>query len=154
MLGKVKQYLGIEGIKLSLEIPETIDKKATVLNGHIILTTKNRQTAKSFKVRLIERYTRGRGSSRLINEYVAGELQFNQLVIVEENETVKVPFSMPYHIAQSRIDLIEDQNFVFRGAIKLLKMANAVKSEFRVEVEAKVAGTALDPSHSTKVMVR
>lgn len=154
MLGKVKQYLGIEGIKLNLEIPEIIDKKATMLEGNIVLTTKNRQTAKSFKIRLVERYSRGRSSSRLINEYVAGDLEFNQLVIVEENETVKVPFKLPYHIAQSRMDLYEDQNFLFRGAIKLLKMANAVKSEFRVEVEAKVSGTALDPSYSTKVTVR
>jgi len=154
MLGRVKQYLGIEGIKLNLEIPEVIDKKESTLNGNIILTTKNRQTAKSFKIRLIERYTRGRRSSKLINEYTAGEIQFSQLVIVEENEVVKVPFSLPYHIGQSRIDLVEDQNFVFRGAIRLLKLANGVKSEFRVEVEAKVSGTALDPSFSTKVIVK
>jgi len=154
MLGKVKQYLGIEGIKLNLEVPEVIDKKATTLKGNIILTSKNRQTAKSFNIRLVERYSRGRKSSRLINEYVAGDLQFNQMVIVEANEEVKVPFILPYHIAQSRMDLYEDQNFVFRGAIKLLKLANAVQSEFRIEVDAKVSGTALDPSYSAKVTVK
>lgn len=153
MLGKVKQYLGIEGIKISLEIPDIIDKRQEFIEGNIVLTSKNTQTARSFSIRLIEKYHRGRRKSRLINEYELGSIQLKKNIIVSANTTEKVPFKLPFQVAESRMDQLE-HNFILKGFIKFAKFANAVKSEYRIEAEADVVGTALDPTHTQKVIIK
>ena len=154
MLGKVKQYLGIEGIKITLELPEIILKKDGQVSGFIVLTSKNTQTARAFTVRLIEKYYRGRRKSKLINEYVIGEIHLKKNVIVSANGTERVPFKLPFTINESRMDQIERQYFLLKGFIQLAKWSNAVKSEYRIDAEADVIGTALDPSFSKTIQIR
>lgn len=154
MLGKVKQYLGIEGIKISLEIPDIIDKRAGFIEGNIVLTSKNTQTAKAFEIRLIEKYYRGRRKSKLINEYEVGRINLKKNVIVSANTTEKVPFKLPFDLNESRMDQLERQYFLLKGLIKLAKFGNAVKSEYRIEAEADVVGTALDPNFNKKLILK
>lgn len=153
MLGKVKQYLGIEGIKIQLEIPTIIDRRQGFIEGNIVLTSKNTQTARSFEIRLIEKYYRGRRKSKLINEYELGSIQLKKNVIVSANTTEKVPFKLPFEISESRMDQLEG-NFLLKGLVKVAKFANAVKSDYRIEAEADVIGTALDPSYNQKVVLK
>jgi hypothetical protein len=153
MIGKVKQYLGIEGIKISLEIPEIIDKRKGFVEGNIVLTTKNTQTARAFEIRLIEKYHRGRRKSKLINEYELGRISLKKNVVVSANTTEKIPFKLPFQLGESRMDQME-YNLFLRGLVKIAKFANAVKSEYRLEAEADVVGTALDPSFKQKVIIK
>jgi hypothetical protein len=153
MLGKVKQYLGIEGIKISLEIPEIINKDQGFIEGLIVLTSKNTQTARAFDIRLIEKYYRGRRRSKLINEYELGHIHLKKNVVVAANTTEKIPFKLPFEISESRMDQME-RNFFMKGLVKVAKFANAVKSEFRLEAEADVVGTALDPSHTIRIRLK
>lgn len=153
MLGKVKQYLGIEGIKISLEIPDIIDKQKGYIEGNIVLTSKNTQTARSFDIRLIEKYHRGRRKSKLINEYEWGHIHLKKKVVVSANTTEKIPFKLPFEISESRMDQME-RNLFMKGLVKVAKFANAVKSEFRLEAEADVVGTALDPSHTARIILK
>ena len=104
MLGKVKQYLGIEGIKISLEIPDIILKNSEAIEGNIVLTSKNTQTARAFRIKLIEKYSRGRRKSKLINEYDVGMIQLKKNVVVSANTTEKIPFKLPFKISDSRMD--------------------------------------------------
>jgi hypothetical protein len=153
MLGKVKQYFGIEGIKIKLEVPELIDKRKGLIEGHILLSSMHTQTARSFRIRLVEKYHRGRRRAKLINEYVLGEIELKKNVVVSANTTERVPFKLPFQQAESRMDQMEN-NLLLRGLVRVAKFANAVKSEYRLEAEADVAGTALDPSHTVKVRLR
>jgi len=154
MLGKVKQYFGIEGIKINLEFPEIISKNSTAIEGNIVLSSKNTQTAKSFEVRLIEKYSRGRRKNKLINEEVIGIINLNRTVIVSANTTETIPFKLPFQIVKSRMDIIEKEYFLMRGIIKIAKWSYGVKSEYRLEAEADVVGTALDPSFTKKVLIK
>ena len=43
------------------------------------------------------------------------------------------------------MDEFADKNFLTKGLVGLARMTRAVKSEFRVEVEADVEGTRLNP---------
>ena len=151
MLGKVKQYLGIEGIKISLELPDIIRKEAGEIEGMIVLTSKNTQTARAFELRLIEKYYRGRRKSKLINEYELGKIRLKKNVVVSANTTEKIPFTLPYTMTQSRMDQIEKQNFLLKGIVKIAKWTNGVRSEYRLEAEADVAGTVLDPSCKVRI---
>jgi len=152
MLGKVKQYLGIEGIRISLEIPEIIKKESGAIEGFIVLESKNTQTARSFKLKLIEKYYRGRRKSKLINEYEWGEIFLKKNIVVSANTTEKIAFKLPFQLGHSRMDELE-RNILLKGIIQLAKWGNGVKSEFRIEAEADVIGTALDPSFSQKIIV-
>ncbi len=59
MIGKVKQWLGIEGVKLELMLPEEVYEKSGFVVGKILLQSMNAQTVSSIKLVLIERYSRG-----------------------------------------------------------------------------------------------
>ena len=92
MLGKVKQWLGIEGVKLELIIPDEYPRGATLIKGTIRLQSMQPQTVTRIKVVLIERYTRGKGAEKRIDEYELGAYVSDQLVEVPANESVEIPF--------------------------------------------------------------
>jgi hypothetical protein len=47
-----------------------------------------------------------------------------------------------------------ERTFLLGGIAKAAKLLNAVKSEFRIEAEAKVRGTALNPFDKKLVSVK
>ena len=153
MLGKVKQYLGIEGIKINLELPGLVKLESGLIEGTIVLSTKNTQTARSIKLTLIEKYYRGRRKSKLINEFTLGYLVINEAVTVEADVPKRIPFKLNYTPQVSRMDLIE-RKFIVGSLAKLAKFVNGVKSEYRIEAEADVKGTALDPTCKQRVYLK
>jgi len=145
MFGKVKKWLGIEGVKVELIIPEQIKGADGQLNGVLRFYSMNEQTVKSLKVSLIERYTRGRKEEKLVDEYHLGTISMNKKIEVPADQAIEIPFKLPFELSKSEMDDIGDKNIVYGGLVKVGKWLNKVKSEFRVEVEAKVAGVALNP---------
>ena len=75
MIKKVKQWLGIEGVKLELKIPEGQSKSNKVITGEVHFQSMHTQTVSDIHLVLIERFSRGRGEERLINEYELGKIQ-------------------------------------------------------------------------------
>lgn len=145
MIGKVKKWLGIEGVKLELNLPDTIQRDGGTLYGKIRFSSLHAQTITSFKVVMIEKYTRGRSEERLTDEYELGEITTDKIIEVPAEGTVEVPFQLPYKVVNSEMDDIENKN-IFSGAlVKAAKYFNRVNSEFRVEAEARVSGVALNP---------
>jgi hypothetical protein len=145
MLGKVKHWLGIEGVKLRLLIPEEIGDKAKVLNGQIQFQSMNRQTITFIKVQMIEKYSRGRKDEKLVDEYLLGELSLDREIVIPVNEIITVEFSLPFELNKSEMDEMEGKNLFLKRIVKTAKWFNRVKSEFRIEAEAKVKGVALNP---------
>ena len=72
MLGKMKQWLGIEGIKLELELSEKFSVDQGTLEGKVRMYSKNEQTVSGLRLVLIEKYTRGRDAAQLGDEYSSG----------------------------------------------------------------------------------
>ena len=74
MFGRVKQYLGIEGVKVELELPEKVRKAQEQVEGKVRFISLNKQDVTEVKIKLVERYSRGRGEEQKIDEYNLGEI--------------------------------------------------------------------------------
>ncbi len=145
MLGRVKKWLGIEGIKIELILPESINPKSENIVGSVRFISMNAQTVTSLHFKLTEKYIRGRRKSKLTDEYLLSEQEIPMLIEVPANEPVEYPFELPFKIMRSRMDELESKNFILKGIVRAAKAIKSVKSEYRLEVEADVIGTALNP---------
>lgn len=145
MLGKLKNLLGIEGVKISLLIDDPIMKEEEAVFGHIILSSLSDQTIQAIELKFIERYHRGRKENKLIDEYELGSIIISETYHISKGEEIKIPFTLPYNHVQSEMDKIGDTNFISKGIVFLAKSFKGVKSEFRLIAKAKIKGTTLDP---------
>ena len=145
MFGKVKQWLGIEGVKLELVVPEVVDKSSGRVEGKIRLTSMNEQKADRIIVKMVEKYTRGRKEDRMTDEYELGQIVLNQLIEVPAQQAIEIDFELPFELSKSEMDEMGDKNILFGGLVKAAKWMNGVDSEYRLEAEANVLGTALNP---------
>ena len=145
MLGKVKKWLGIEGVKLELELPEDVRQENGVVEGRILFTSMHDQLVKKIKIIIIERYSRGRRKQKRIDEYKMGEIELNQEIVVKKNEKTIISFELPFERIKSDMDELEDKNFLFKGLVQTAKFIKGASSVFIIEAEADVAGVALNP---------
>ena len=145
MFGKVKKWLGIEGVKLELVLPDMAFEQVGAVSGKIRFFSKNTQAVTRIRLVMIEKYSRGRGKDRLVDEYLLGEATLEQRFDVPEEEVMEVDFTLPFELVKSRVDDFGDKNFLTGGLVKLAKTIRKVSSEYRIEAEAKVEGTALNP---------
>ena len=145
MCGKVKRWLGIEGVKLELILDEEIPAEVTEVVGKIRFYSMHDQTVQKVRVRMIEKYKRGRRKNKLVDEYHLGSIELEQDIDVPAEEHVELEFSLPFNLAKSDIDRFSDQNIVFKGVASAAKLLKGVKSVYRIEAEAEVKGTALNP---------
>lgn len=153
MFGKVKKWLGIEGVKLELVLPEEVSARDGQIAGKLRFMSMNAQTVTYIKVVIIEKYSRGRGSEKLIDEYELGNIELYEPFDVPAEEMVEIDFTLPYKIVKSDIEEWGDRNPLFGGLAKLAKNVNAVHSSFRIEAEAKVKGTALNPFDKKEIKI-
>jgi hypothetical protein len=146
MFGSVKKILGIEGVKLELSVADEVKKEAGIISGIIKLTSlSDNNLLESISIQMIEKYSRGRGDSRLINEYPMGSLVKKEKISIAKNDIIEIPFEMEFVYVQSEMDKIEDSNFMAKGLVKLAKKLRNVSSEYSLRAEAKIKGTTLSP---------
>lgn len=145
MIGKVKKWLGIEGVKLEIVLDEDALKTPGVIRGTLRFQSMNQQTVTRIQVVLIERYERGRGEEKRIDEYELGRVGLAENFDVPADEIIMRSFELPYTQLKSEMDEFADKNFLFRGISKAAKRFSSVKSTFRLEAEANVRGVALNP---------
>ena len=153
MFGKVKKWLGIEGTKLELIIPEEWPASEQSLPGRIRLYSKNAQVVTSIKLVLIERYNRGRGKEKRTDEYLLGETTIHRRIEVPAEGSTELKFEIPFSVIQSDMDKLEDRNIVTRNFVRAAKWLEVVQSQFRVEAEATVEGVALSPFERKDVRI-
>ena len=90
----------------------------------------------------------------MVDEYELGALQLEEDIEVPAGEFVEVEFNLKYKLVRSEMDELEKSNFFMSPLVKVAKRISAVKSEYRVEAEAKVKGTALNPFDRKEVSIR
>ena len=90
MFGTVKKWLGIEGVKLELDLPEVVFKQVEAVTGKIRFYSKNAQEVTSIRVALVEKYTRGRGEDKRIDDYQLGEIFLNETIQVPAEEMIEI----------------------------------------------------------------
>lgn len=146
MFGSVKKILGIEGVKLELIVADEVKKEAGIISGIIKLTSlSDNNLLESISIQMIEKYSRGRGDSRLINEYPMGSLIKKDRINIAKNDIIEIPFEMEFVYVQSEMDKMEDANFMAKGLVKLAKKLRNVSSEYTLRAEAKIKGTTFNP---------
>lgn len=146
MLGKVKKWLGIEGVKLEIIVEESFSPKSFNVGGIIRLRSKDAHTVSGIKIVLIERYSRGRNEEQLIDEYELGELLVNKKIDVPAGgEPIDIPFLLPFQRIESPVDNFADKNPIFGGLAWAAKKLRKVDSEYRIEAEADIKGVGLNP---------
>ncbi len=145
MIDKVKQWFGIEGVKVELILPEAASMKSGMIKGKLQFTSMNEQAVQSVQLKLIEIYTRGRRSNKVTTEYQLGEIIVNKSFTVPAEEAILINFQLPFELMKSEIDEMGDKNVVLGGIAKLARFTRGASSTFRVECEANVKGTRLNP---------
>ncbi len=145
MFGKIKKYLGIEGVKVELVLPEMVFEQVGAVSGQLVFHSKNQQVVRSVRLVMVEKYSRGRGQEKLVDEYQLGEITLTQRIDVPADSPLAVDFTLPFQLNKSSVDEFGDKNFLTGGLVSLAKKLQSVNSEFRIEVEADVEGTALNP---------
>ncbi len=145
MFKKVKKWLGIEGVKLELILPEKIKETDNAVKGKIRFLSMNEQEINYVKVVIIERFSRGRKDEKMTDEYKLGEIELKQKIKIPKETPVDIDFTLPFELVKSEMDKLEDKNILFSGLVKVAKKLRAVKSQYFIEAEAKASGTALHP---------
>lgn len=145
MLGKLKNYLGIEGVKISITLDDPILKSENAIFGHVVLHSLSDQIVQAIDLKFIERYHRGRNAEKLIDEYELGTMVLADPIAIKRNQEIKIPFTLNYNPILSEVDKFGEENFLNKGLAFLAKTLKGVKSEYRVIAKAKVKGTSLDP---------
>ena len=145
MFGKMKQWFGIEGVKVEMDVPEEIIKQLGVVKGQLRFSTMKTQTVTAVKVTMIETYKRGRKDDKRIDDYQIGTVYLQEPFEIKAEESLVLDFVLPFELLKSEMDDFADKNFLTKGIASLARMTSAVKSEFRIEVEADVQGTRLNP---------
>ena len=145
MFGKVKQWLGIEGVKVELLLPERVSGDSGWVIGQLKFESMHNQTVKKIKIVLTEKFIRGRWKKRLTDVYKIGEIDLIQDILIPAHEPMVIDFELPFTLIKSDMDELSDKNFVFRKIVNTAKALKNVKSEFYIEAEAEVQGTALSP---------
>ncbi len=146
MFGTVKKILGIEGVKLELVIADEVSKDAGIITGFIKLTAlSDGNLIENITLKMVEKYSRGRGDSQLINEYPMGELTMNNKINIGKNDVLEIPFELEFVYVQSQMDKLESNNIFAKGLVKFAKKLRNVKSEYTLRADAKIKGTTLSP---------
>lgn len=150
MLGKVKDWLGIEGVKLELVVPPDFKVTQGSLGGIVRLQSMRAQTVTAIRIDVVEKYTRGRDDNTLVDEYNLGTITLrDEIPVPAEGEAIEVPFVVPVEPMNSAVDEFGRRNLLFRGLAWAARKAHNAVSEYRIEAQAKVRGMGLDP-HDTK----
>lgn len=154
MLNKVKQWFGIEGVKVELLIPETANIKQGEIKGQLKFSSLNPQNVNNINLKLIEIYTRGRGKNKVTNEYLIGKKEIKKSFAVPSDTFIFLDFKLPFELLKSEIDEMGDKNILLGGIAKLAKLSRGVTSTFRVEVEVDVKGTGLSPFDKKTIVLK
>ncbi len=145
MFGKVKTWLGIEGVKMSIEVSQYFSLSKGTIEGELAFVSMSKQVITQVDIALIEKYTRGRRKHKKSSEYEMGAATYTEALNVIPGEKVFLPFTITFDTIKSEIDLLGERNFITRGLTLAAKTLKGVKSEYRLEAKARVKGTALHP---------
>lgn len=145
MIGKVKNWFGIEGVKLELILPEEQSRKTQVVTGTIRLTTLQPKVVTHLRVSLIETYQRGRKQDKRIDDYTLGSIELAERLNIHPDHPEEIEFALPYEPLPSQLEALAQRNWLARAPVQIAKWARNVKSTYRIHAEAQVENTRLHP---------
>jgi hypothetical protein len=145
-IATLKNKLGIGGVKVMLHVPGQVQKSSNTFDGKVVLTTKSNQQITGLSVKLVEKYTTGRGDDKKTKEFELGTANVPCNFDIKTGETKEIPFTLNFKILKSTNDELKEKGGVVGGIGKLGAFANNEKSEYSVIASADVKSAVLDPN--------
>jgi hypothetical protein len=100
---RIKQIAGITSLRLSCRpatiTPDMADGRA--VNGSVEITSERDQLVREVTVKMVERWTSGRGPRRTRREFELGRVTFAHNMMMAAGETRRITFVVPYAYLQS-----------------------------------------------------
>ncbi len=146
IFNKIKNKLGIGGVKVELQIPGQVSKDSGLVEGKVILTTKSEQEIVETEIKFMEEFTTGRGDDKKTKEYELGVVKFSDTYTIKPGEVKEIPFKLPFEFIKSNADSLKEKGGALGTLGKMSKFANNEKSSYYVEADVDVKAAALDPS--------
>ena len=143
MLNRLKKFLGVDGLQVFIISSEKHSLQDDVISGELILNPKYGLEIEYAELRLIEKYSRGRLRGKRSDEYEVGKMRTAFNIQLHTGKVLTIPFQLPYDLLSSQMDLFGTRNKVFGALARGAKFLRGVKSQFRIEVEVKVKGSAV-----------
>lgn len=153
MLDRIKNWLGIEGVKLSLDLPDSTRADAHSLIGILNLTTLKEQRIEGISFSLIETYTRGRGDAKRIDDTILAQEHRIVNLHLKDKSTFAYPFELPFVYYQSNIERIS-RKIILRPFTSAMKLIHGAKSVYHLNVSLQVKGNKLQPHIQKRVWFR
>ena len=145
MIKKLKDILGIEGVKIDMILPETFDIEGDLLIGEVVLSSQNDKIVEGLEIKLIEKYKRGKKDSLLVNEYTLGHLKLDLLIPILAHQDEHLEFKLPYNRMLSDMDKLQKSSLIGGLIVPFAKKIKGVNSVYKVEATAYIKGTKLHP---------
>lgn len=143
---KVKQFLGIVGVKVEMEVADTFSKKGSTLQGKVIITSKSDQQILSVEVGFEEVWRIGKGEDETMKTFDLGEWKSEEVFDIKAGETRVFPFTLNYSLIKSENDRMMESSKVGKALGGLGKLMDGEKSNFWLKAMADVKGAAFDPN--------
>lgn len=154
MFGRVKQWFGIEGLKLKVDLAEEYQLDTGSLQGELLLTSMRPQRIEFIQVRLKERYARGRGDDRKIDTYLLGKWSYDTPFDIDKENSGLLKFDFPYEALQSNMDeMARSKNPLRSSLARVAKRFKRVESSYFIEVEAVIKGNKINPVKEFEVNI-
>jgi hypothetical protein len=152
MFSKLKQFVGMVGITVELDIPGNLAKDASALTGTVRVIAKQDQHITRVTANMKQTHTEGSGEKRVSNDYEIGEIIItNQAFDIKAGETKEFPFTMAFQRRQSGDQRLAESGGVLGALGKFSTMIDNEQDEFWVNAMADVKGAALDPNDNKKI---
>lgn len=152
MFGQVKKWLGFDSVKIKIKPLEVYPYKIETLNAELEFTASAPALVTYVKVKLIERYTRGRGDNQKIDEYLLGEWTSDEEIEIDGKNTRVIFFKLPFKFQHSNIEKLEHSNLIGKGIATVFKTIKAAKSDYRLEAQCLVEDSSKNPEDKIKVL--
>ncbi len=147
ILKSVKNFMGIGGVKVELTAPGQAAKADGKVSGKVTLTTKSDQHVKEVFVKVVERWTTGRGDEQQTKELELGKVMLTSAEFdIKTGEVKEFSYTCPFQILKSNADQLKEKGGALGALGSVAKFASGERSEYFVEAHADVKGAALDPS--------
>jgi len=150
---KIKQGLGIGTLKVELQVPGQVDKTSGTLQGQAVLSAKSDQQVKSIELKLVEKYSTGRGEEQKTREFELGKLALNDAFAIKQDETKTIPFTLSFTFLRSSNQSLAEEKGALGALGKAAVFARNERSEFEVRAEVKLEGTVLNPSATEPIQL-
>ena len=152
MFGQVKKRLGYDSVKIKIKPLEVYPYKIETLNAELEFTASAPALVTYVKVKLIERYTRGRGDNQKIDEYLLGEWTSDEEIEIDGKNPRVIFFKLPFTFQHSNIEKLEHSNLIGKGIATVFKTIKAAKSDYRLEAQCLVEDSSKNPEDKIKVL--